>query len=655
MIRLVVLLMAAGAVVNHGRITRGADIEPRFQLSTIQGEEFLCEPLQSQATVVCFLGTECPLARLYGARLQRLADEFADEGVTFVGVFSNQQDSLGDIRTFIREYSITFPVAKDSRNLVADQFLATRTPEVVLLDRQLKVRYRGRIDDQYRPGSARSKPERHDLREALADLVAGRPITAPETEPQGCLIGRVKQPIEDSEFTFCNQIVRILNRRCLECHRAGEIGPFALTDYEEVVGWAEMIQEVVDECRMPPWHAADHSLPMVNARLMPDAEKRAIRKWVAAGAPYGDESQLPEMPEFVAGWQLPQVPDLVLPMRNRPFTVPADGTVEYQYFVVDPEFEEDHWVMAAQVVPGNPAVVHHAIVFIRPPDGLQFRGVGWMTAYVPGQRLPLLLPGHARRIPAGSKLVFQMHYTPNGDIQEDLSKVGLVFMNEAEVTDELLTLVGIEQEFEIPPHDGHVEVEASVGWFPRDGKLLAISPHMHVRGKSFLVSNRHGNEYQLLLDVPRYDFNWQHVYQLEDPLPLNEVDDLHFVATFDNSSANPTNPDPTEFVTWGDQTWEEMAVAFYEVSQPRNRPGPSPLERTSAGNADQLRRLANRTEAFLADFFDRFDQDKDGQVHRDETPIGFRRFGFRQFDADGDRILTEKEVRDHAQTRFKRR
>ena len=167
------------------------------------------------------------------------------------------------------------------------------------------------------------------------------------------------------------------------------------------------------------------------------------------------------------------------------FVVPADGTVEYQYFVVDPGFTEDRWVTAAQVIPGNPAIVHHSIVFIRPPDGARFRGVGWLGAYVPGQRTFLLPPGRARFVPAGSKLVFQQHYTPNGQAQEDLTRVGLLFGDAAEITHEVFTLVGIDQEFEIPPYAPAFTVDGQVRWFPPRGELLAIMPHMHLRGKSF--------------------------------------------------------------------------------------------------------------------------------------------------------------------------
>jgi hypothetical protein len=304
---------------------------------------------------------------------------------------------------------------------------------VFVLDRELAVRYRGRIDDQYAPGVARPQPTREDLRVALEELLSNQPVSQASAEPVGCLIGRVKPARTASKVTFCKEVARILQRHCVECHRLGEIGPFPLTDYDEVVGWADTMLEVLEQGRMPPWHARGDHAEFVNAREMPVADLETLREWVAAGTPFGDSTDLPPPASFADGWRLPREPDRVLRMRSRPYVVAASGTIEYQYFVVDPRLDEDKWVVASQINPGNRAVVHHCIVFIRPPDGTPFRGVGWLTGCVPGQRRVTLPPGRARRIPAGSKLVFQMHYTPTGTEQEDLTEMGLVFAKDEEV------------------------------------------------------------------------------------------------------------------------------------------------------------------------------------------------------------------------------
>ncbi len=612
----------------------------------------LLQPPRELLTVVCFLGAECPLARLYSPRLNALAEEFADRGVRFIGVNSNSQDSLADVRTFARDHGVAFPIGKDYQNTVADQFGAERTPEVFVIDATLTIRYRGRIDDQYEPGLARVTSTRHDLHAALEELLAGQPVSQPVTAAPGCLIGRARptkpQPGAPAGITYAKQVSRVLINHCVECHRAGEIGPFALTDYDEVVGWADTMLETIDDGRMPPWHATGAHGTFANAREMPESDKQLLRDWVAAGVPFGDPSDLPEVPATVPGWQLPREPDLILEMRPQPFVVPPTGTVEYQYFVVDPGFKEDKWITAAQIVPGARSVVHHAICFVRPPDGTEFRGVGWVTAYVPGQRTMALPPGAARRVPAGSKLVFQMHYTPTGKAQPDLTRIGMLFARDEEVTHEVFTVVAIDQEFEIPPHAANHAVTVTVDALPASSELFAIVPHMHVRGKSMQISTRRGDTEQLILDVPRYDFNWQHSYFLAKPLPLTSVDAIKMTATFDNSANNPTNPDPTQFVTWGDQTWQEMAIAFLAVSEPRDAAQRQPRRRPAKQTVDKTAQV----EALVQDFLRRFDVDGNGNVDRDETPLSFQQFRFNRFDKDRDGRLTPEEIRRAARNQL---
>ena len=236
---------------------------------------------------------------------------------------------------------------------------------------------------------------------------------------------------------------------------------------------------------MPPWHSSQEYGSFTNARSLSEEDKQAIRDWVAAGAPEGDPAKLPERRDFLTGWRLPRLPDQTIAMGEKPFTVPAEDTVEYQYFVVDPGWTEDRWIRAAQVRPGNASVVHHAIVFVRPPDGAGFHGIGWLAAYVPGQRSVQLPEGHARLVPAGSKLVFQMHYTPNGRVTEDQTRVGVWELAPDEVTHEVFTRLAIDHEFEIPPREKEFAVTMSEDSFPPNGRMLGITPHMHLRGKSF--------------------------------------------------------------------------------------------------------------------------------------------------------------------------
>lgn len=619
--------------------------ELTFRLPTAKGDvvELTSSPAE-KVTVVCFLGAECPLARLYGPKLNEMQAQYAPQGVRFIGVNSNQQDSLEDVQKYVERYEIRFPMAKDYNNKIADQYQAVRTPEVFVLDDQLNVKYRGRIDNQYLPGISRAETTTHDLKQALDQVLAGKPVETAITEPNGCFIGRVKEVEVTTKLTFCKEVADVLNRHCVECHRKGEIAPFSLTDYDEVRGWADTMLETIEDGRMPPWHASPKYGHYANARFMSDEDKQVLRDWVAGGMPFGDVKDLPKPPVFREGWHLPRIPETVYEMRNKPFVVPKEGVVEYQYFVVDPDFKEDKWIIGAQALPGNRSVVHHIIVFVRPPDGANFRGIGWITAYVPGQRISMYPPGYGRRIPAGSKLVFQMHYTPTGSVQEDISKVGLIFGDEKEITHEVFTMVGIDQEFEIPPHTKDFPVNVKLRRMPEQAELLAIAPHMHLRGKSFRLFTKQKDQSEILLDVPNYDFNWQHIYALREPLKLDKIDGLEFTVKFDNSKENPFNPDPSEYVTWGDQTWEEMALAFFEVAEPVKKANVpkkkrKPKKTKTVSEEEQQRRV----DQFVADFIKRFDKNKDGQVELEEIPLAAQRYG-KIRDRNDDGLIQGEEI-----------
>jgi hypothetical protein len=340
-----------------------------------------------------------------------------------------------------------------------------------------------------------------------------------------------------------------------------------LTNYDEVVGWADMIREVVDQRRMPPWLANPAYGHFANDCRLSEDQIDLIHRWVANGAPQGDPSDLPEPPKFVAGWRIPE-PDLVLYMSDEAYKVQAEGVVDYQYYTVDPGFTEDVWIQAAEARPGNAAVVHHHVAYFVPP-GAQVRGASQVerqiAGYAPGTP-PFQFPtGTAMRIPAGSKIVFQMHYTPVGTEQLDRSYVGLVFADPKTVRRELRGQMCGNVTFRIPAGDPCYAVDAS-RTIRRDVLLLNLAPHMHLRGRSFRFELEHADgRREVLLDVPRYDFNWQLRYDLAEPLLLRKGSRLHCYATFDNSDDNPVNPDPKRDVTFGEQSWEEMMVGVYQT------------------------------------------------------------------------------------------
>jgi peroxiredoxin len=574
-----ILLLTAGpnaARAEKAKLTPlGKQVED-FQLKDFQGKPFSLWQLRDKpAVVIAFLGTECPLATLYAPRLAQLAERFADAGVAIVGINSNQQDSLSELAAYGKIHGVTFPLLKDVGNVVADALGAVRTPEVFLLDKDRVVRYHGRIDDQYVVGRKRQQPTREDLATAIEEVLEGKSVRQATTAAPGCRIGRVHQPKADAKVTYTKDVAAVLNKRCVECHRPGEIGPFALASYEDVVGWADTIAEVVEEGRMPPWHADPAHGTFSNDCRMSDAEKQVIFDWVAGGAPQGDRKDLPEPPKFADGWRLPRVDQEVF-MSQTAFKVPTEGTVNYKYFSVDPGFTEDKWIQGAQCKAGNRGVVHHIILFMRPPRGGRGdRGdrdggneSGFVTATAPGASPLLLADGMAKRVPAGSKFVFQIHYTPNGSPQQDRSSVGLMFADPANVKKRVDTRAVETHLIFIPPQvaDYPLSAESSIR---RDSLLLSLFPHMHLRGKAF----RYEAEYpdgrkEVLLDVPRYDFNWQQTYELAEPKLLPKGTRIRCFAHYDNSSENIANPNPRRIVTWGEQTWDEMLMGFMDTTEP---------------------------------------------------------------------------------------
>ncbi len=287
----VTLTMAALVAVNHTAIATtksssksGAKVES-FTLADFHGTEHSFTDLAGKrATVVAFLGTECPLAKSYGPRLAELAAKYGGEDVAFIGIDPNRQDSLAEIAAYARASGIEFPILKDLNNKVADAIGATRTPEVFVLDKNHVVRYSGRIDDRYGIGYVRDKVEKDYVALALDAVLANKAVKKPHVDALGCLIGRMHEADKNSDITYSKQVARIFQDHCVSCHRAGEIGPFAMTDYDEVAGWADMIAEVVRERRMPPWHADPKFGHFRNDISLSDADKDTIYKWVAAGA-----------------------------------------------------------------------------------------------------------------------------------------------------------------------------------------------------------------------------------------------------------------------------------------------------------------------------------------------------------------------------------
>lgn len=388
--------------------------------------------------------------------------------------------------------------------------------------------------------------------------------------------------------TFAKDVAPILYAKCVDCHRPGAIAPMSLITFDEARPWARAVKQKVMSREMPPWGADPHIGKFANDPSLSDAEMATIAAWVDGGAPEGNRADTPKPPEFVEGWAMGK-PDLIFEMTE-PFKVPADGTVPYTYVTIPTNLKEDVWIQGIEYKPTDRRVLHHIISDLVEGDGKPTpkpsltkdpsrKELGGIGGYVPGRQDTMFDEGVARKIPAGSDLVLQMHYTTIGQVVNDRLQVGIRL---AKAPPTGLRAAGggsmPNTSFAIPPGDANHEVTAQRK-FTTDTLLSALYPHMHVRGKDvkYKVIYPDGKE-EVLLSVPKYDFNWQLTYKLAEPKLLPAGSTLMVIAHFDNSTANRYNPDPTATVRWGDQTWEEMLIGYFSTIE---APGAAPRTRRS--------------------------------------------------------------------------
>jgi hypothetical protein len=381
--------------------------------------------------------------------------------------------------------------------------------------------------------------------------------------------------------TFSKQVAPIIYRNCASCHRPGEMAPMSLLTYQEARPWAKAIAEEVKDGHMPPWHADAPRGTFLGERRLSDDDKSTLLKWALNGAPEGDPKELPSPPSFSDGW-LVGTPDAVFEMPQA-YDVPAQGTVNYEYFYLPTDFREPKWIQAVEVRPGDRTVVHHALAYYRaapdqqrtpllkpshpagpppspvgnrPPQQLPY-GRRLIGSYAPGTNPQILPPGTALRLEAGGVIELQIHYTTTGTATSDRTRIGFVFSKD-EKPREVLASAFLNPTFVIPAGKADVRVESDVT-FLQDATVWGLFPHTHVRGKRwrYAVELPDGSR-RTVLDVPRYDFNWQTYYMFKTPLQVPAGAKLIGTAWFDNSTGNRSNPDPKMDVRWGEQVWDEM-------------------------------------------------------------------------------------------------
>ena len=575
----------------------------------VKGEEVtLWSETDKGLVVVAFLGTDCPMSKRYAPRLEEMSRTYRDRGVQFLGISSSHQDAGSDVARFARDYGVTFPILKDEASRVADEFGAERTPEVFLIDKDRRVRYRGRIDDQFEYDLERAVPTRLDLVVAIEEVLAGSNVRTPRTTAVGCRIGRVLAPNPVSTVPWHPEIAKIFQKHCTQCHRPSGSAPFPLTRYEDVEGWGDTIREVIVQKRMPPWFAKPHSPPFANANTLSKGESAQILKWIDEGCPQGDSSQDVFNPNRPTKWQIPtkgksssdpdskadQDPDAVFAISNADVKVPAQGQQDLQYFLVDTKFERTAFVNALEILPSKPSVVAQASVFVIPPGLAKvYTAVRDLAAapelypnlicwYSPDCQPTIYPEGVGREIPAGSKLLFRILYRPTGRAETDRTSLGINFVDAASITRPVRTYAIMKSNIALS--SAHPTYTATKELSIDNMFLLSVIPNLTFRGKNVRVAlASHSETDQVLVDVNRFSYYWQYQYRFREPLALKRGTNVKCSAEFGESIAQDSEPESDmveNAISPFETTSDDEMIVFLEVIPPAPAPIVPPLKAT---------------------------------------------------------------------------
>lgn len=545
---------------------------PRLKLSEAAGRKGL---------VVAMTSSTCPVSKRYAPTLSRLQGELSNAGIGLVLVNPFSSEKGQDVAAFLRENRLEAPYVGEGGKALATALRASSTTEVLLLDANRTLVYRGAIDDQHGLGYRREAPRVEYLRDAIAAMLGGARPRVAATEAPGCELDLpAEKRTQSNAVTYYKDVARILQQNCVQCHRDGGMAPFSLDEIDSVMDRAKTIRRVVEQGHMPPWFAAPAPFgvenPWANDRSLSAADKADLLAWAGSeDRPAGDAADAPAPLHYPSQWSIPK-PDLVLQIP-RAFQIKAQGVMPYQFARIQTSFSEDKWVSAMEIQPTERSVVHHVIVHVEDKEEAQEVGgkrrkqqdasTSFWAAYVPGNGGRVYPAGFARRLPAGASLVFQIHYSPNGRAVQEQMRIGLVFAKSA--PDFEVQAIGIpKRDLNIPP--GAANHPETLDWkVPADLSVTSLMPHMHVRGKSFKMEATDADgRYETVLDIPHYDFNWQLSYDFKQPRRFLKGSRIRITGVFDNSEANKSNPDSSKWVKWGMQSFDEMLISYMEVFSP---------------------------------------------------------------------------------------
>ncbi|HRH96763.1 MAG TPA: redoxin domain-containing protein, partial [Prosthecobacter sp.] len=547
-------------------------------LKTLDGGEIKLSAVAGKnGLVIALFSSSCPISGKLAPETVRLESDLKGQGVNLLLVNAPPGQKNDEITKFIAERGLKSQVALDADGKLAQTLAATTTTEVFLLDATRTLFYRGALNDQYGLGYSKEQPQHHYLRDAVAVMLSGEPAEIAATSAPGCALDLpVKNAVASTDVTYHRDIARIMQANCVECHHEGDVGPFALDSFDAVVEHAGMIRKQVERGAMPPWFAAPlegstHS-PWSNDRSLSERDRTDLLAWLASDRPKGDVADAPKPRQFPTEWSIGK-PDVII-AAARSISIKAEGTMPYQHVTVTTDFPEDHWVRGYEILPTERQVVHHVIVSVfekgrKVRGGGDEGGEGYWAAYVPGNTKQVYPEGFARKLPAGATVSFQIHYTPNGKAVQDTMRMGLLFAKEPPKY--IVHTTALPNARISIPAGAANHVETAQRKLPADINAMAWMAHMHVRGKAFkFEAVSPDGKTETLLDIPRYDFNWQLRYDYAMPRFLPRGTTIKITAVFDNSTGNPANPDPTKNVRWGQQTFDEMMIGYLEHYTPLN-------------------------------------------------------------------------------------
>ncbi|MBT3635306.1 MAG: redoxin family protein [Opitutae bacterium] len=616
---------------------------PDVSFETVEGKKGkLSDFKDKKALVVAFTGASCPISKRFAPTLAEIEKTYGQQNVAFLYVDPIAvKGASEDLRKMANAHGFNGPVILDKDESLTRTLGARTTTDTFVLDAARTIIYRGPVDDQYGIGYQLDAPRRSYLREALDAHLSGKPIKSSALWAPGCELDVSSTGNPKQVWTYHNRISRILEANCVECHREGGVGPFALEHYDEAEENAGMIKKVVSEGIMPPWFAStppagQHS-PWANDRSLCASDKADLLAWIKNGKPEGNPADAPLPIVRKSEWSIGK-PDVIFSLP-REVKVKATGQMPYVYVRVKTNFLEDRWIQATEVRPTAPEVVHHVLVFASGKDGVKREQAGALAAYVPGNTFVEFPKGVAKKLHAGATLLFQVHYTPTGKATTDRTRIGFRFAKDPPART-VRTLPVANRRISIPANAPN-HIETASRYVPPGIVVRAFMPHMHLRGKAFKYEllTQNGKR-ETLLEVPRYDFNWQLRYELKEPRTLPAGSRIEVTGTFDNSKDNPANPDPSRIVRWGDQSDEEMLIGYVECEFDTTG---SPNE-NEGGKRDLFTQLDKNQDGFLTKneftrpaLFPLFDSNKDGRVTRKEGTAGMDKLRKRESETRKDR------------------